>query len=117
MSRFAEAFTGGLVLPALFLAIMGWIVPRILSAFFPEGVRPLIILGCLAAFVMFALSAGMFLALYLMQDVPAEVLFADGWLPSAIHFGRLGLMSAMLWGPLLVLSVANLPRHWTKATW
>lgn len=107
----------GLVIPALCLALMGWLVPRGLSLVFPEGVRPLMVLGFVATLIMFVLSAVLFLALYLMQGVPLSELFADSTLGGLIHFGRLGLLSALLWGPIMVLSLAGLPRTWVEETW
>ena len=36
-----------------------------------------------------------------------------GW----THFLRLGLVSALVWAPIMILSVAGLPRHWKEETW
>jgi hypothetical protein len=33
------------------------------------------------------------------------------------HFGRLGLLSGLFWLPVMILSVASLPRKWVKETW
>jgi hypothetical protein len=33
------------------------------------------------------------------------------------HFGRLAVVSALIWGPIMLLSVAGLPKHWVKETW
>ena len=106
-----------LLLPAMMLALLGWLVPRALSLVFPEGVRPLMLLAFVATLVMFALSVLMFLGLYLVQGVTLSVLFVDGALPGIVHFGRLGLLSAMMWGPIMVLSVAGLPKNWVEETW
>jgi len=107
----------GLVVPALGLGLVGWLVPRGLSLLWPEGVRALFVLGLVATIVMLVLSAGFFVALYLVSGVPAAVLVSDGWGPAAAHFGRLAVISALLWGPILVLSVAGLPRYWVKERW
>lgn len=110
-------FANGLVLPAMVLALMGWLVPRGLSLIFPEGIRPLALLAFTAIFVMYVLGVVFFLALYLWQGTPLDSLFETGIGSGLLHFGRLGLVSALLWGPILILSVAGLPRHWIKETW
>jgi hypothetical protein len=33
------------------------------------------------------------------------------------HFAVLSLRSALIWGPVMVLSLANLPRGWREAEW
>ena len=55
-------FTDGLVIPAAVLALLGWLVPRMLSLVFPEGVKPLFILSFVATLIMFVLGMGFFLA-------------------------------------------------------
>ncbi len=106
-----------LLIPSLALALIGWLVPRGLSVFWPEGVKPLFALGFVATLVMIALSAGFFFGLYLVQGVPLAVLVEGGWGPTVAHFGRLAVISALIWGPIMVLSVAGLPKHWVRETW
>lgn len=112
-----DLFTDGLVIPALALALLGWIVPRLLSLVFPEGIRPLLVLAFVATLVMFVFGMLFFVALYIVDGVPLSRLFSDGLAPGLLHFGRLGLVSGLIWGPILVLSVAGLPRHWVEETW
>lgn len=107
----------GLLIPALALALTGWLVPRGLSLVFPEGVRPLLLLGAVATVVMFLLGALFFFALYLIQGLSLDSILAGGAAQVIVHFGRLGLISGLLWGPILILSVAGLPKHWVKETW
>lgn len=111
------AFADGLVLPALALALMGWLVPRLLALVFPEGVRPLLALAFASAALMLLLGMGFFAALYRWQGVPWDVLLEAGWGGLVRHFLWLGSISALLWGPILVLSLAGLPKRWTRATW
>lgn len=117
MSDFAAVFSGGIFLPAIVLALLGWVVPYVLSRFFPEGVGALIALGGVAALVMVMLSALVFLTLYLLQGTPMEVLFSEGAGRTILSLGRLSLLSSLVWAPILVLSVANLPRRWVTKTW
>lgn len=117
MSSIAQGFADGLILPAAALALLGWLVPRLLSRVWPEGVGPLLLLAAVSGALMLLLGMGFFAALYAWQGVPWAMLLEAGWGPFLLHFLRLGLVSALLWGPILVLSVAGLPRHWTKAVW
>ena len=112
-----DLLTSGLVLPALILAVLGWAVPKALSRVWPEGVQPLILLAVVSAVVLLILSMLGFAALYGLQGAPVGRFFDRGVGPGLWHFARLGLMSALVWGPILVLSVANLPRHWTREVW
>lgn len=107
----------GLLLPALLLALVGWLVPRALSLVWPEGVRPLLLLAFVSTLIMLALGTGVFVGFYLTGGIPMGVLFDTGIAATVLHFGRLGLISALIWGPIMLLSVAGLPRHWVKETW
>jgi len=113
----SNIFTDGLIIPALVLALMGWLVPRMLSLVWPEGVKPQLLLAFVATLIMLALGMLFFLCLYLWQGVPLDILFEPGLSAGAAHFLRLGLISALLWGPIMILSVAGLPKHWVKETW
>jgi hypothetical protein len=112
-----EGFADGLILPAAFLALLGWLVPRLLSLVWPEGVWPLLLLALASAVLMMGLGMAFFAGLYVWQGVPFAMLTEAGWGPFLLHFLRLGSISALLWAPIMVLSVAGLPRHWTRATW
>lgn len=110
-------FSSGLLLPALALAVLGWVVPRLLARVWPEGVGPLLALAFVSTLLMLALAAGFFLLLYAWQGAPVAALFAPGWGAGVAHFLRLGLLSALLWAPVMVLSVAGLPGRWRTKTW
>lgn len=110
-------FADGLVIPSAMLALLGWLVPKGLSLIFPEGIKPLLALSFMATLVMFVLGMGFFLVLYIWQGAPLDVLFEAGIFAGILHFGRLGLISSLLWGPIMILSVAGLPRHWVKEKW
>ena len=106
-----------LVIPSLALALVGWLVPRGLSLVWPEGVWPLMALGLVATLIMLVFAGGFFFVLYLRQGVSLDLLAEGGWGPAVGHFGRLAVVSALIWGPILVLSVAGLPKYWVRETW
>ena len=110
-------FADGLIFPALCLAFLGWLVPRLMSRVWPEGVRPLLGLALVATLVMFVLAFAVMIGLYLWGGVPLAALFDLGIAAFIVHFGRLALISALFWWPLLILSVAGLPKYWTRETW
>ncbi|SHJ70490.1 hypothetical protein SAMN04488012_11555 [Palleronia salina] len=101
-----------LVLPAILIAALGWAVPRVLARFFPEGVKPLLLLAAVAVLLMWLIAAAGFAVLYALTPPTLPDGFA-----AVLYCLRLGLISALIWLPVLVLSVAGLPRRWTKATW
>ena len=107
----------GLVLPALVLAIVGFVVPRILTRFLPEGVTPLMVNGFLSTVLTFVLSSGFFYLLYAWQGAPLDKLSLPDAGAAAGFFGRLGLASALIWLPIMLLSLAGLPRKWVNETW
>lgn len=107
----------GLILPALLLAFLGWLVPRLLSRVWPEGVRPLLLLGLVSTLIMFCIAALVFLGIYITGGVPIAALLDLGAAAFILHFGRLALISALFWAPLLVLSLAGLPKYWLRERW
>ncbi len=107
----------GLFLPALILAGLAFVVPRLLARVLPEGVGPLMVNAFLATLLLFVMSSLFFFGLYLWQGVAFDRIIAPGWAANVIFFGRLGLIAAIIWAPIMLLSVAGLPRKWVKETW
>ncbi len=107
----------GIVVPAIILAVAGWFMPRLWARVLPEGLRPLMYNALLSTVSMGLLGVVYFIGLYLMMGYPVAELFAAGVVPVVSHFGPLALMSALIWGPIVILSVASLPRRWKKAVW
>ena len=112
-----EAFSSGLVVPAVCLAALGWTVPRVLALFWPEGVRWLMGLALVSTVAMVCAGAGFFAVLYAVQGVNVGNLYGTHGLGTFVHFGKLGLISGLLWAPLMVLSVAGVPKNWVREVW
>ncbi len=114
-------FSSGLLLPALALGLLGWLVPRLLARLlarvWPEGVGPVLLLGFVATLLLLVLATGFFALLYAWQGAPLGEFFRPGAVAGLGYFARLGLLSALVWAPILVLSVAGLPRHWKEKVW
>jgi len=112
-----DVFLTGVLLPAVCLAALGWGVPRVLAIWWPEGVAWLMGLALASSFVMCALGTGLFALLYTSQGVNLDDLYATGGLAVPLHFARLSLSSALLWAPMMVLSLMYVPRGWVKEVW
>jgi hypothetical protein len=112
-----DAFSSGLIIPAATLALFGWLVPKLLSFIWPEGVRALLLLALVSTVIMTFLGMGYFTLLYVWQGVPLGMLFEEGMAIGIFHFLRLGLLSALLWAPIMVLSIAGIPKTWVRETW
>lgn len=110
-------FSDALFLPALVLAFLAFVVPRLLARVLPEGVKPLMLNALLSTVLLFMSSAGFFFCLYLWQGLGASEILEPGVAASIVLFGRLGLIAAIIWAPIMILSVAGLPRKWVKETW
>ena len=113
----SDLLSEGLVLPALLLGILGFVVPRLLARFLPEGVTPLLVNGFLSTVLTFMLSSAFFYLLYLWQGAPSDKLSLPDLGAAIVFFGRLGLASALIWAPIMLLSLAGLPRKWVHETW
>ena len=110
-------FSDSLFFPAVVLALLAFAVPRILARVLPEGVKPLMLNAFLSTVVLFLLSALFFFCLYLWQGLNMAEVTEAGFAASVVLFGRLGLIAAIIWAPIMLLSVAALPRRWVKETW
>ncbi len=70
-----------------------------------------------SALFLFGLSSAFFVVLYLQQGLSLKELLEPGLIYNVVFFGRLGLSSTLIWAPIMILSVAGLPRNWTQETW
>jgi len=109
--------SNSLILTFCLLGGLGFLVPRLLARLLPEGVKPLILNALLSVCALIVLSGGMFLGLYLLRGVSAGQVLQPGTSAAFGHFLWLGMMSSLIWGPIMLLSVAGLPRHWVEETW
>ena len=106
-----------LFVPAVALALLAFGVPRLMSKLLPEGVKPLLLNAFVSTVLLFVNSATFFAVLYIWQGVPLAEMMVPGWAANIAFFGRLGLISAIVWAPIMLLSVAGLPKKWVNETW
>ncbi len=112
-----SAFSDSLLFPAMVLGFLAWLVPKLLAMALNEGVKPLLFNAFLSTIFLYALSSGFFFCLYVWRGAPLGELSGYSTMDNVVFFGRLGLSAALIWAPIMVLSVAGLPRHWTRETW
>lgn len=114
---FAASFAGSLILPAAVLALLGFVLPKLLARLFGEGVRALVLVSVASSLLMLGLSATMFFLMTLWRGLPLTAMRELGSGAMVLHFLGVGLLSALLWGPLMALSISTLPRKWKESTW
>ena len=106
-----------LVVPAIGAGILAWLIPQGLARVLPEGVRPLVLNGVLSSLAMLAIAMLYFYAAYRSADPGFTATLMGRPLAAAWALGKPALMSALVWLPIVVLSVAQLPSRWTEQTW
>jgi len=109
--------SNSLIMPAAVLAGLAFAVPRVLALLLPEGVKPLMLNALLSTVILFMLSTAFFVLLYIWQGVPISEIRQSGIAANIGFFGQRGLIAAIIWAPIMVLSVAALPRNWVEETW
>ena len=97
-------------LPLVVMGLAGWLVPRLLGRLLPEGVGWLALNAALSTILLAAGAAAAFVLLY--GEAGGAL-----WREAPGHVATLAARSAIVWGPVMVLSLADLPRRWTRATW
>jgi len=104
-------------LSAAVVALVGWFVPVVWARVLPEGARPLMLNAVLSTIGTAVVVAVLFALLYWVQGMPASALNEAGVVPVVVHFGRLSVSAGLIWVPIMILSLANLPRRWVKERW
>lgn len=106
-----------LLLPALGLMLMAFVVTRGVEVLVPETVTGLAVMAAVSALLCWPLASVGFALLYGVQDGRILALLGEVPAASAGHFLRLGAKAALLWGPILLLTVSTAPRRWKTAVW
>ena len=103
----------GLIIPAAILVLLGWFVPKWLGSRYANNLPKLIAVALVATFLMFLLAGALFAALYVGQGAPVSALAELG----VGYFLALGRNSALIWGPLMILSLIGLDRRSRPELW
>ena len=109
-----QIVTTEILIPAIIMAVLGWMVPQRLARVMPEGVKALCALAVIAFVLLWIMSGVIFGGLYASRGADFETMWS---LAGMVVLARSGLMASIIWLPLMIVSVANLPRKWVKETW
>ncbi len=96
--------------PIAALAVLAWLVPAAIARSLPEGVGWLAVNAALSTLALAGIAGAGFVWLYGEAGWPALRV-------APLHFATLAARSALIWAPIMVLSLANRPRGWTTARW
>ncbi|MEL7211801.1 MAG: hypothetical protein AAGK92_04005 [Pseudomonadota bacterium] len=107
----------GVALPLIGFSILALLLPRLVLPAMPETFGGLIANGVIVYGVILAVAAGYFYWSYTQQDTRVAELLGLEPAQSLVHFLRLGVMSSVVWAPVMVLRIAGLHRHWKENTW
>lgn len=113
MSDLLASYGFGLIIPTVILCVLGWVIPRRLGARYANNLPKLIAVGLVATFMMFLLSGLLFAALYIGQGAPMSALGDLG----VGYFITLGRNAALIWGPVMVLSLIGLDKRSRSELW
>ncbi|MEM7644666.1 MAG: hypothetical protein AAF366_19395 [Pseudomonadota bacterium] len=100
----------GVIVPLVLLGTAAWLLPWALGKALPKALWSLVLNGLISAVIL--TMAGMLLFAWLYGPT-ADIV----WQAAPGHFLILSARSALLWGPILVLSLSNLPRRWPPGAW
>ena len=109
--------TEGLLVPSILLGLLGWLVPKFWSMLLPEGLPALAANTIFSGMTLAALTGIYFMGMYWAAGVTLARLMDQGLLGNIAYFGRLGLSAAIIWAPMMGISLLGLPRTWVRVTW
>lgn len=104
-----------LAFPTILLMVLAGLVTRALERAVPESIPGLVLLALISVLVTWGMAAGLFAGLYLWQDSRLAGLLGEQ--QGLGHLLRLGAKSALIWGPVVALTVVTAPRRWRNAVW
>jgi hypothetical protein len=106
-----------LIVPVAALLAASILVPRWIEPHMPETLAGLVLNGALSAVALTLLSALYFAFAYLARSTAVLDLLNIAPAATLGHFLRLGLSSAILWAPVLVLALSTAPKRWKENQW
>ncbi len=102
-------------LPVLVLLILAVVVTRMVERLLPETLLGLLGVAIIASLVLWGLSSVLFAVIYAVQDSRIAALL--GASAGLRHMAMLGAKAAIIWAPLMLLTVATAPRRWKTNVW
>lgn len=107
----------GVALPLIAFSVIAVLLPLLFLPFLPETLAGLVINGVMVYAITMGCAALYFFWSYTQQDTRVADLLGMEPAQSVVHFLRLGVMSSVVWAPLMVLRIATLHGRWKENTW
>lgn len=106
-----------LLFPALGLMLVSVLVARGVEALMPESIGGIAATFAISALLVWLLASAGFAGLYTLEDPRVLALLGETPSASVRHFLRLGASAALIWAPVLLITVSTAPRRWKTAVW
>ncbi|MFW2543146.1 hypothetical protein ACN2XU_10925 [Primorskyibacter sp. 2E107] len=104
-----------LAIPAALLMLTAVLVSRALERLTPETVFGLALNAIISFFILWALATVLFMLIYHWRGAPLDAVFGEAG--GVRHMTGVGLQSALLWVPMVGITVATAPRRWRHNIW
>lgn len=104
-----------LLIPALALMVLAVVVTRLVEWVVPETVPGLVLAGALACAVMWVLAGALFGWMYLGREADLAPVLGTG--SGLRHLAGLGAKAALIWLPMVLITVVTAPRRWKTNVW
>lgn len=104
----------GVLLPTVLLIALAALVARGVERIVPETMSGLALQFGLSSTILWLLSSAGFALIYAMRLPSAAVVASGG---GSAHFAALGAQAALIWAPIIGLTVATAPGRWRSARW
>jgi hypothetical protein len=104
-----------LLVPSLILIALAILLTRAVERMMPETVPGLVLTALVASIMMWLLSGVLFGWLYLLREVEVAPMLGTG--RGMRHLATMGGKAALIWLPIVLITVATAPRRWKTNTW
>ncbi|MBS0125780.1 hypothetical protein [Thetidibacter halocola] len=104
-----------LLVPSLILIALAILLTRAIERMMPETVPGMVLTGIVASILMWLLSGAMFGWFYLLREAQVAPMLGTG--RGMRHLAALGGKAALIWLPIVLITVATAPRRWKTNTW
>ncbi|MEL6608082.1 MAG: hypothetical protein AAFO93_04130 [Pseudomonadota bacterium] len=105
----AWEYTVALIGPAVILGALGWFVPTYLGRILPETLWGLGLNLVVSWILLTGFAIAVFAIAYWAEGAPANLVLSRAGLAQYAGSARI---SAIVWGPLLLLALAIQPQRW-----
>ena len=101
-----------MILPVAVLAVLAAFLPLWLARRLPESMVGLGVNLLISSGVLLFICVLYFAKFYVGQDIQALAVVGEHAGAVALHLTRLGMMTALIWGPIVLAVLAMQPQRW-----